>query len=87
LKIEEEGFYAYNASDPSPTKFKRKIIITPITDVDGKADHIIMVEVQVSWKQKATILNSTGTLDATCGQDNCIKVKGTLYNWYNYATQ
>jgi len=81
LKIDSAGFY--NNTIGSDTKFKRKIIINPVEDVDGKSDHIIKVIVQVSWKQKATILND-GVEASVCGDSNCVETKGTLYNWYNY---
>lgn len=75
------GFYNYTSG--TPTKFKRKIMITPITDVDGNTDHIVMVRVEVSWDAKATVLNSS-YLAGECDPHNCVSTEGTLYNWYNY---
>lgn len=75
------GFYNYTSG--AQTKFKRKITIASITDVDGLTDHIIKVTVQVSWDKKATILSSkvsAGTCNATAS--NCITAEGTLYDWY-----
>jgi len=64
---------------------KEKIIITPIADVNSQpADHIIKVKVEVSWNQKATILNS-GYTAGTCNPSNCITTEETLYDWYNYV--
>lgn len=89
------GFYGYYTSNATPTKFKRKIIITPITDVDGNSSHIIKVIVQVSWDKKATILAgpvSAGDPDdpdpadpsspSKCNPANCIVAEELLYNWY-----
>jgi uncharacterized protein YjdB len=91
LYLNGNGFYVYNPTDLSAkrTKFQRKIIITPVTDVDAIAlpfppYHIIKVTVQVSWDRKATVLSS-GVLASTCGPTNCITTEGTLYNWYNTA--
>jgi type II secretory pathway pseudopilin PulG len=95
LNINTDGFYGYASG--TPAKYKRKIIITPVTDVDGKSDHIIKVTAQVSWNEKATILNS-GVSAGNCCPDpanpscpsnvsNCIAAEETLYDWYNYATQ
>ena len=78
------GFYNYTSG--ANTKFKRKIIITKVTDVDNKDDHIIKVIVKVSWDEKATILNF-GVFADTCGSSNCITAEETLYNWYNYVNQ
>lgn len=87
LYINADGFYVYNTSNAKRTKFERKILIMPITDVDGASDHIIKVTVQVSWDEKATILNNASnpvkTAD-TCSPSNCITTETTLYNWYNY---
>jgi len=67
------------------TKFKRKVIISQVTDFDGKADHIIKVIVQVSWKTKATILGSAldAFENADCPSSNCVMVEETLNDWYN----
>ena len=94
------GFYDYYVPIMWPgyssniiSKFKRKIIITPITDVDGKSDHIIKVKVEVTWDEKANILNPIISADfrdpltGNCDPKNCIAAEGTLYNWYNYVNQ
>lgn len=88
LKIDDDGFYNYSNGDQS--KFMRRIIIKP---VDG-ADYVIKVFTQVSWDEKANILNSripAGSSDPKdpgnllkCNPANCIKTEMTLYNWYNY---
>jgi len=89
LSTNQSGLYGYGASDnSSKTKFQRKIVITPITDINGLSDHIIKVAVQVSWDEKANILYP-GRLANDCGASNCItadKVEGTLYDWYNYTS-
>ena len=76
------GFYNYSSG--TITKFKRKIIITSIPDANNVSGYILKVEVQVSWNQKATILNA-GYLAGNCQPANCIKVEGTMYDWYNYS--
>lgn len=96
------GFYYYNSPCVAPyiTKFKRKITITPVTDVDGVTDtnmsdmphvHVIKVTVQVGWDEKSNILRSGYNADygtSHCGSmDNCITAEGTLYDWYNYINQ
>ena len=92
LNLDSNGFYKYTGvtcpGSPSCTKFQRKIIVTPIVDIDGNTTlyHIIDVKVQVSWDQKATIVNNSTNppLKANiCGSSNCITAEGTLYNWYN----
>ena len=83
----KDGFYGYNQTGASPTKFKRKIIITKVADVDGKDDHIIKVKVEVSWDAKATLLLSSGGSAGTCGAYNCVTTEETLYDWYNYVNQ
>lgn len=81
---EGNGFYNYS-DDGVQTKFKRKIIITPIIDVGGSNDsfssHIIKVVVQVSWDEKASILYS-GRLAGDCGATNCVTAEAILYDWY-----
>lgn len=78
------GFYIYNAVSSLPSKFKRKIVLAPVEDVDGNSDHIIKVAVQVSWDKRATVLS--GAISASsCTVNNCITVETTLYDWYNYA--
>lgn len=93
------GFYYYEIAGGgcSPasavSKFKRKIVITPITDVDGDDKHIIKVEVYVAWDEKANIIRPSGLKAedglANCNKtlnniyyDNCILAVETLYNWY-----
>ncbi len=93
----ENGFYDYNKTNLSTaTKFKRRIIITPLadTDVEGKSDHILKVIVETSWDRKATILNDlvmAGSADpadsSKCNPSNCVTAEETLYNWYNYNSQ
>jgi hypothetical protein len=94
LYLDSNGFYSYNTSNATETKIKRKIIVTPITDVDGDAEniHIIKVTVEVSWDKKATLLNPAlhaGQCDIDNGipSANCIVAEDTLYNWYNYKYQ
>ena len=90
LYLDDNGFYNINLG--TQTKFERKIIVTPIVDVDANQDHIIKVTVQVSWDKKATILQplyvsaEQGQTDCT-GKDNCVMTEETLYDWYNYAHQ
>jgi len=88
LNIDKDGFYRDSAGG-APTKFERKIIVTPITDIgeilDPNKRHIIKVTVQVSWDEKANILNS-GYLANDCeAGKNCIITEETLYDWYNYV--
>jgi len=79
----------YNYTGGTQTKFKRKITINPLTDVDGNSTrtHIMDVIVQVSWNEKATVLYSGATAGVDCNATgktpNCITVEETLYNWYN----
>jgi len=95
LKINSSVFYGYdlNNANPIQTKFKRRIIVEPIADVDGITSpyHILKVKVQVSWDKKSTILGESVLADKCCpgGSDcpmavsNCVTTQGTLYNWYN----
>jgi prepilin-type N-terminal cleavage/methylation domain-containing protein len=94
LKIDSNGFYNYAFG--TPTKFQRKIIVKPVTDVDWKYDHILKVIVQVFWDKKATILSSGVKASDGCCPDitnpkclnagsNCITMEETLYDWYNYV--
>ena len=78
------GFYVYDQQNNSKkTKFQRKITIVPLADVDGNTDHIVMVKIEVSWDQKATILDSPGFSAGTCVPGkNCIAAEETLYDWY-----
>ncbi|MCX6719978.1 MAG: hypothetical protein NTV36_02615, partial [Candidatus Staskawiczbacteria bacterium] len=86
LNINQKGFY--NNGDESlenkPTKFKRKIIVTCLPTGVCANDYIMKVVVQVSWRQKASILNPNSALDANCTSYNCVTVESTLYDWYNY---
>ena len=82
-----DGFYYYQlgCQGALQTKFQRKIIINPITDVNQADDHIIKVTVQVSWNEKATILNPyipADNCNTTGGSSNCVVTEETLYNWY-----
>lgn len=91
LYLNSNGFYGDNTTGTyEKTRYKRKIIITPIADIDTNSDHILKVEVQVSWDQKATILNSFGASADNCntsgGVSNCVEVEETLYDWFNYST-
>lgn len=89
LYVSSDGFYDY-ATDGTKTKFKRKIIIATVIDVDGLADsdkiHILKVTAQVSWDQKATILNN-GFSAGDCQPSNCVTTEETLYNWYNFTDE
>jgi len=89
LDTQAGGFYYQASSCPSlKTKFKRKITITKIEDVDGKQDHIMKVIAQVSWDKKANILFSDGFQADDCQPGkNCVEIETTLYNWYNYINQ
>lgn len=89
LNIDLNGFYGYvTGGHPTTTKFKRKIIIVPVTDVDTKSDHIIKITVQVSWDAGANIFYpSRWAGECPAGASNCIEAKGTLYDWYNYVNQ
>lgn len=84
------GFYSYGSG--TATKFKRKITVSPIQDVDGKSDHILMVITRVAWDQKATVLGPSRLAETSINADcagsnssNCITIEETLYNWYNYT--
>ncbi|MCX6721221.1 MAG: prepilin-type N-terminal cleavage/methylation domain-containing protein [Candidatus Staskawiczbacteria bacterium] len=79
----KNGIYSYDQTG-SPTKFKRKIKIEPLTDVDGSSNHIIKVIVETSWDQKGTIF-SAGNLASDCNPANCVTIVATLYDWYNYS--
>jgi prepilin-type N-terminal cleavage/methylation domain-containing protein len=83
FKNNSTGFYTHNEANATSTKFKRKIIITPVEDVDGKSSHILKVTVQVSWDQKPTILNPLH-LAKDCISSNCIIAEETLYDWFVY---
>jgi Tfp pilus assembly protein PilV len=86
LNTDVNGFYSYATG--TQTKFKRKITITQVPDVDGQSDHIVKVKVEVSWDEKTTILNSgapAGNCVTTGGTNNCVAAEETLYDWYNYV--
>ena len=94
LREDANGFYNY--TDGTDTKYKRKIMITQLPDVNNQVDdHIIKVVVQVSWDKKATLLSPTilaGAVDpntgtGACDSRNCVTVEGVLYDWYNYKSQ
>ncbi|OGZ79472.1 MAG: hypothetical protein A2528_02355 [Candidatus Staskawiczbacteria bacterium RIFOXYD2_FULL_37_9] len=82
LYLNDKGFYAYNPANPDSkeTKFKRKIIIKCEND-DCENAHFFEVITQVSWKQKASIINA-GVADGECTASNCVITEETLYNWY-----
>ncbi len=90
LYLNSNGFYNYDDTTGTKTNFKRKITIEPVVDVDGSSSHILMVKVQVSWDQKATILNPTCLAgdygDPTKKCSNGITAEGTLYDWFKYST-
>ena len=75
------GFYKYDINNILHTKFKRKIT----TNTLG-TDYIMKVTVQVSWDEKATVLNSAVKQDTQfiCNPANCITAESTIYDWYNY---
>lgn len=87
ININNGGFYDYDNSGVK-TKFQRKIVITPLSDVNSQSDdHIIKVTVKVSWDEKATIAGP-GVLANNCEEGkNCVVSEETLYNWYNYVHQ
>jgi prepilin-type N-terminal cleavage/methylation domain-containing protein len=69
LYIKNDGFYSYETTNATPTKFRRKITITQ------KPLSVINVSVKVFWLEKSNILN-------TSIQDRSIEVEEDLYNWY-----
>ena len=80
------GFYGYT-SRGTQTIFKRKVTISCLPTGTCANDYIMKVIVQVSWDQKATILNPfrlAGTSDCSSSPSNCVKIETTLYNWYKY---
>lgn len=85
LKVDANGFYSYQSCSSSVSscwsKYKRKITITPIKDVDGKSDHILMVKAQVFWDEKPNILDSN---PGSHPDKYSITTEGMLYDWYNY---
>ena len=87
LNIDSNGFYSYGAcatGTTCATKFKRKIIITPIESFDGGADQILKVFVTVYWDTKSSLLGS-GVLAGNPGSGS-ITVEEYLYNWeYGYT--
>lgn len=76
--LNDKSFYVYNPTNPSPikTKFKRKITVIL------ENQYTLRVITQVSWDQKATILNSTGNLAGVCNPANCAQAEELLYNWF-----
>lgn len=76
LNKDEAGFYNYNAGQK--TKFKRKILIQKSFVPD-----FIKVLVQVSWDEKANLLNPVGSNAGVCNSSNCIELESTLYNWFD----
>ena len=80
----QSGYDFYNYAGGTPTKFKRKIIITCLPNNNCATDYIMKVAVQVSWNKKATILNFGVPADTadTCGAYNCITIEEMLYDWY-----
>ena len=84
--LDEGGFYEYASGNDS--KFIRKIIISPVTDINETSDYIIRVKVEVAWNQKASIIypgvlaGDTLSDDCNTNKNNCIIVEGILYNWY-----
>lgn len=80
LETSTDKFYNYTTG--LPTKFKRKIVVIKVGDVDGSDDHIIKVSAEVSWDKKATILQGA-LLAGNCQVGkNCIITEETLYDWY-----
>ncbi len=71
LNIDSNGFYFYSAINPAPTKFKRKITITP------NGDHILKIAVAVFWEEKPTIVNIDFPV-----KPGSITAEDYLYNWY-----
>jgi Tfp pilus assembly protein PilV len=71
---ENSFFYGYGSGEK--TKFKRKIVVEPEYDADGKL-YMMKVIVEVFWDEKPSLLN----LNKTEGN---IKIENTLYNWYNH---
>ena len=85
LYLDSNGFYSTSVAG-TLTKFKRKIFITPIIDVDGNAEvkHILKVKTNVSWDKKANIFGLFTSANAdNCDPSNCLSTEETLYNWYN----
>jgi hypothetical protein len=93
LMIDADGFYHSCPSESiCNTKFQRKIIITCLDSSGGvdnlcATDYIIKVVTQVSWDQKATILNPGFSANDCYEGKNCITAQWTLYDWYNYVNQ
>jgi len=76
------GFYVYNSTGSPETKFKRKIIVAPISG----ADYAVKVIVEVSWDGKPNILYQTARVAGPCDDtSNCITVEKIFYDWYNYV--
>jgi len=79
------GFYNYTGGED--TKFKRKITIKSVPDVDNLSDHIVNVIVEVSWNSKSNLLYPGNSAGDCLEGVNCIKAEGELYDWYNYKNQ
>jgi prepilin-type N-terminal cleavage/methylation domain-containing protein len=77
------GFYTIDDTNEVQTKFKRKFIVEQEMDPYGDDSYIIKTTVQVSWDQKATLLNPARSA-GDCNSSNCITVVSTLYNWFLY---
>jgi len=78
----KNGFYMYDTTsqDPLKTKFKRRI---RVEQLEG---YVIKVKVEVSWDQRATIIN-TAVLADNCTSKNCVVLEGNLYDWYTYTDE
>lgn len=69
LYLKTAGFYSYDITNATLTKFRRKVTIT------SKPLGVINVSVKVFWTEKANILNTTI-------EERNIEVEEDLYNWY-----
>jgi len=78
LKKDNDGFYRQMA-DGDPSKFQRKIIITPVLDQE---DHAVDVVVEVSWDKKKDLISEGATAGGECQDINCVQIQETLYDWY-----
>ena len=91
LNIDSSGFYGYGHG--TPTKFKRKIVITPLKDSNNNTlNYTVEVMVLVSWDRQATIFNGSAKLagsdtGTTCDPTNCVSFEAVLYDWHNYMVQ
>jgi prepilin-type N-terminal cleavage/methylation domain-containing protein len=93
LYINSKGFYGYyNDANSTPTKFKRRVIVIPENANDRIAGDLLKIIVDVSWSEKASILNSDKTLGYANPWVNPWIIEGVvkghrvvteyLYNWY-----